>query len=78
MPSRQQESAKNGSERYLMFGPNYILETLKWDDGRSPGHKNVFCFLLNRYKFLPSTAYALRNRQGEQAIFKENEKKYLC
>ena len=33
MPSRQQKFTKNGSERYLMFGPNHILVTLRWDDG---------------------------------------------
>ena len=38
MPLRQQKSAKNGSERYLMFGTNPILVTLRWNDGRSPGH----------------------------------------
>ena len=42
MPSRQQKSAKKGSERYLMLGPNHILVTLWWDDGRSPGHENIF------------------------------------
>ena len=26
IPSRQQKSAKKGPERYLMFGPKYILE----------------------------------------------------
>ena len=25
-----------------MFGPNHILVTLRWDDGRSPSHKNVW------------------------------------
>ena len=40
MPSRQQKSAKNGAERYLIFGPNLILVTLGWDDGRSCGHEN--------------------------------------
>ena len=39
IPSRQLKSAKKGSERYLMFGPNHILVTLMWDDGRSPGHE---------------------------------------
>ena len=34
MTSRQQKSAKKGSERYLMFGPNHILVTLRWVDGR--------------------------------------------
>ena len=24
-----------------MFGPNHILVTLRWDDGRSPSHDNV-------------------------------------
>ena len=50
MPSRQQKSAKKGSERYLMFGPNHILVTLRWDDGLSPGHENVCWWFLNRYK----------------------------
>ena len=30
-----QKTAKNGPERYLSFGPNRILVTLKWDGGRS-------------------------------------------
>ena len=34
MPSRQQRSAKKCSKMYLMFGPNHILVTLRWDDGR--------------------------------------------
>ena len=46
MPSRQQKSTKKGSERYLMFGPNQILVTLRWDDGRSPGHENVLSVVL--------------------------------
>ena len=50
MPSRQQTSAKKDSERYSMFGSNHILVTLRWDDGRSPGHENVCQWLLNRYK----------------------------
>ena len=48
IPSRQQKSAKKGSKRYLMFGPNHILLILRWDDGRSPGHKNVCRWFLNR------------------------------
>ena len=61
MPSRQQKSAKEGSERYFLFGPNHILVILMWDDGRSPGHENVRRWFLNRYKKLlrPSK---LRNR----------------
>ena len=50
MPSRQQKSAKKGSERYLMFEPNYILVTMRWDEGRSPGHENIGPLFLNRYK----------------------------
>ena len=41
MPSRQQKSVTKDSQRYLMFGPNHILVTLRWDDGRSPGHENI-------------------------------------
>ena len=41
MPSRLRKSAEKGSERYLMFGPNHILVTLRWEDGRSPGHENA-------------------------------------
>ena len=56
MLSRQQKSAKNGPERYLIFGPNHILVTLRWDDGRSAGHENVcrrFFFQRNlRWLFL--------------------------
>ena len=33
MPSRQQKFTKKGSERYLMFGTNHFLVTLRWDDG---------------------------------------------
>ena len=50
MPSRQQKSAKKGSKMYLMFGPNHVLVTSRWDDGRSPGHENVCHWYLNRYK----------------------------
>ena len=50
MPSRQQKSAKKGSERYLMFGPNYILVTFMLDGGRSPSDENVCWWFLNRYK----------------------------
>ena len=32
---------------YLMFGPNHILVTLRWDDERSPGHGNVCRWFLN-------------------------------
>ena len=31
-----------------MFGPNHILVTLMWDDGRYPGHENVCRWFLNR------------------------------
>ena len=41
MPSQQQKSAKNCPERYLIFGPNHILMTLRWDERRSPGYENV-------------------------------------
>ena len=41
MLSREQKSAKNGPERYLIFGPNHILVTLRWNDGRSADHENV-------------------------------------
>ena len=41
---------KKGSGRYLIFGPNRILVTLRWDDGCSPGHENVCQWFLNRYK----------------------------
>ena len=53
MPSWQQISAKKGSERYLMFTPNHKLITLRWGDGRSPGHENV-CrwFLLKQIQII--------------------------
>ena len=53
MPSWQQISAKKGSERYLMFRPNHKLITLRWGDGRSPGHENV-CrwFLLEQIQII--------------------------
>ena len=35
-----------------MFGSNHILVTLRWDDGRSPGHENVSPWFLKRYKQL--------------------------
>ena len=47
MPFRQQKSAKKGSERYLMFAPNHILVTMRWDGERSPGHENVCRWFLN-------------------------------
>ena len=50
MRSRQKKSAKNVSERYLMFGPNQILVTLRWCDRPSPVHENVCRWFLNRYK----------------------------
>ena len=40
MPSAQQKFAKKGGERYLKFGSNHILVTLRWNDGRSPVHKS--------------------------------------
>ena len=61
MPSRQQKSAKNGFERYLLFGPNLILVTLKWDDRRSSVHENVCGWFLNSYKQLVGPS-KLRNR----------------
>ena len=41
MPFRHQKSAKKGSEKYLIFGSNHILETLRWDDGRCPARENA-------------------------------------
>ena len=52
VPVRQQKSAKKSSKRYLMFGSNHILVTLRWDDGRSPGHGKVCWWFLKRYKKL--------------------------
>ena len=40
MPSRQQKSAKKGSEKYLMLGPSHIFVTLRWDEESFPGHEN--------------------------------------
>ena len=54
MLSRQQKSAKNGPERYLIFGPNHILVTLRWDNGRSAGHENA-CWLFFFSKELTDT-----------------------
>ena len=49
MLSRQHKFGKNGPERYLIFGPNHISVTLRWDDGRSAGHENVCrCFFFQR------------------------------
>ena len=33
-----------------MFGRNHTLVTLRWDNGRYPGHENVCRGFLNRYK----------------------------
>ena len=41
LPSGQRKSAKKDSVRYLTFGLNHTLVTLRWDDERSPGHENV-------------------------------------
>ena len=86
MPSRQQKSAKKDSERYLMFGPNHILVTLMWNDGRSPGHENILRWLLNRYKTGQQNGWLLRVQHTLSV--RENEKKqqkkpkknniYLC
>ena len=48
MPSRQPKSAKKGSERYLMLGPNHIL---RWDDGCSPGHEKACRWFLYKYNY---------------------------
>ena len=40
---------KEGFRKYVMFGPNHILVTLRWDEGRSPGQENVCRWFLNRY-----------------------------
>ena len=32
---------KKGLELYLMIGPNSVLGTFRWDDGRSTGHDNM-------------------------------------
>ena len=39
---------KKGFRKVYMFGPNHILVTLRWDDGRSSGHKNVWQWFLDR------------------------------
>ena len=41
MSSRQQKSAKNGPEMYLLTGLNTILVNLGFDDQRSPDQENV-------------------------------------
>ena len=48
-PSAAVKIRKESSKKYLMFGPNRILVTLRWDDGRYPGHENenVFWLFLN-------------------------------
>ena len=50
IPYRRQKPAKQGSKRYLMFGPNHNLVTLIWNDGRFPGDENVCRWFLNRCK----------------------------
>ena len=59
MPSRQQKFAKKCSKRYLIFGTNHILATLRWDEGRYPGYGNVsrWLYLLRRSKTKKSCAY---------------------
>ena len=56
---RQQKSAKNGPEMYLLHGLNPILVILRFDDEHSPDQKNVrrwffkepyAGFFLNSYK----------------------------
>ena len=61
MPSQQPKSAKKGSESYLMFGPNHILLSMRWNDGRSPGHEKVCRWFLYKYKQLLAPS-KLRNR----------------
>ena len=34
------KNRQRSSKRFLILGPNYILVTLRWDDGRSSGHEN--------------------------------------
>ena len=41
MSSRQQKSANNGHEMYLLIGLNRILVNLRFDDGHSPDQKNA-------------------------------------
>ena len=60
-PPRQQKFTKKDSKRYLMFGPNNILLTLRWNDGCFPGHENVCRLFLNRCKWLLGPS-KLRNR----------------
>ena len=52
MPLWQQKSARKDFERYLIFGPNHILVTFRWNYRRSPGQENVCRWFLNRYKKL--------------------------
>ena len=52
MPFRQQKSAKMGSEKYLMSGPNPISVTLRWGDVRSSGHENACQWFFNKSKKL--------------------------
>ena len=49
MPSRQQKSAKNGSEMYLLIGLNPILVILRFDDGHSPDQNFRRCFFKKPY-----------------------------
>ena len=42
MPSQQQESAKKGSEKYLMFEPNQYFDNFEVGWRTFPGHENVF------------------------------------
>ena len=77
-----QKPTKKGFERHLMFGLSHILVTLRWDDGRSPGHKNVCRWFLNRYKQLLGQS-KLRNRAFPGKCLKchlkfKNWSKSLC
>ena len=78
----QQKSSRKGSKRYLTFGPHHILITLRCDDGRSSGHKNVCRCFLNRCKYFVGPS-KLRNRVFLEKCSKwnlnfQNWSKALC
>ena len=63
-----------------MFGLNHILVTLRWNDGRSPGHKIVW--FLNKYRELLGSS-KLRNHVFLEKCTKwnlnfQNWSKALC
>ena len=70
MPSQQQKYTEKDSERYLISGPNDILNIFRWNDRSFYGCDNVCWWFLNRCKQLLGSCLSYKMFEMEFQLLK--------